>query len=115
VNNGVISGIENGSENGRIYTMKSTIDSAGRIVLPKAIREAANLEGGTEVDVRIAGDHLEIEPIPADVSFVRKGDFVVAIPKRTPEKKLTVDVVEETRAQINREREGEPDRNNVSS
>lgn len=92
-------------KNGRINTMKSTIDSAGRIVLPKAIREAANLEGGTEVDVRIAGDHLEIEPIPAAVSFVRKGDFVVAVPQRTLEKKLTVDVVEETRAQINRERE----------
>jgi AbrB family looped-hinge helix DNA binding protein len=102
-------------KNGKIYTMKSTIDSAGRIVLPKAIREAANLEGGTEVDVRIAGDHLVIEPVPADVSFVRKGDFVVAVPKRTPEKKLTAGVVEETRAEIHREREEGTERNDVSS
>ena len=84
-------------------------------MLPKAIREAANLEGGTEVEVRIAGDHLEIEPVPADVSLVRKGDFVVAVPKRAPEKKLTASVVEETRAQINREREGDADRDDISS
>ena len=88
-----------------IITMKSTIDSAGRLVLPKAIREAANLEGGTEVEIRIAGDHLEIEPVPAEVSLVHRGDFLVAVPKRIHDKKLTAEEVEEIRKQITDERQ----------
>ncbi len=43
--------------------MRVTIDNAGRVVLPKAIREAAGLTGGQEVEVRIAGVVIEIEPI----------------------------------------------------
>ena len=85
--------------------MKTTIDSAGRIVLPKAIREAANLEAGTEVEIRVNGDHLEIEAVPAEVSLERKGSFTVAVPKRMPEKPLTAEVVEETRNRILMERQ----------
>lgn len=44
-------------------TMKVTVDNAGRIVLPKPIREAAGLTGGQEVDVRLVGIVIEIEPI----------------------------------------------------
>jgi AbrB family looped-hinge helix DNA binding protein len=43
--------------------MRVTIDNAGRLVLPKPIREAAGLAGGQEVEVRIAGVVIEIEPI----------------------------------------------------
>lgn len=43
--------------------MKVAIDRAGRVVLPKAIREAAGLTGGEEVDVRLAGAVIEIEPV----------------------------------------------------
>ncbi len=95
--------------------MKASIDSAGRILLPKAIRDAANLEGGTEVDVRIVGDHVEIEPVPAEISVVRKGEFVVAVPSVTAEKQLTGDAVEEIRGQINREREKDTDSDVLSS
>lgn len=88
-----------------IYGIRSTIDSAGRLVLPKAVREAINLTGGTEVEIRVAGDHLEIEPVPAEVSLVRKGGFLIAVPKKASDKKLTVEEVEETRSQIEQERE----------
>ena len=43
--------------------MKVVIDRAGRVVLPKAIREAAGLTGGEELDVRVAGAVIEIEPV----------------------------------------------------
>ena len=85
--------------------MKSTIDSAGRLVLPKAVREAANLHGGTEVEIRVAGDHLEIEPVPAEVSLVQKGGFLIAVPKKTSDKRLTVEDVEGIRRQIEQERD----------
>lgn len=97
---------ENGMNNGIIYGMRSTIDSAGRLVLPKPIREAANLEGGAEVEIRFVGDHLEIEPVPADISMVEKDGFVVAIPAKTHARKLTAEDVEHVRAQIEKDREG---------
>ena len=39
------------------------MDKAGRVVLPKPIREAAGLRGGQDVEVRLAGVVIEIEPI----------------------------------------------------
>ena len=44
--------------------MKVTIDRAGRVVLPKPLREAAGLTGGQEVEVRLVGAVIEIEPVP---------------------------------------------------
>lgn len=43
--------------------MRVVIDRAGRVVLPKAIREAAGLTGGEQLDVRVAGAVIEIEPV----------------------------------------------------
>lgn len=84
--------------------MKTTIDSAGRIVVPKAIREAASLEDGTELDIRMMGDHIRIEPVPLEVKLTKKGKFVVAIPKTSPGK-LTREDVEETRRTVLQQRE----------
>ena len=60
--------------------MKSTIDRAGRIVVPKAIREAANLRPGMEVQFRVQGGRVEIEPVPLTVTLQRRGSLVVAAP-----------------------------------
>ncbi|MGI8727938.1 MAG: AbrB/MazE/SpoVT family DNA-binding domain-containing protein, partial [Solirubrobacterales bacterium] len=38
--------------------MKTTIDKAGRIVVPKALREAVGLTPGTTVDISEYGDGL---------------------------------------------------------
>ena len=61
--------------------MRSTIDRAGRIVVPKAIREAANLRPGTEVEFRVRGSHVELEPVPLAVTLQRRGSLVVAVPQ----------------------------------
>jgi AbrB family looped-hinge helix DNA binding protein len=47
--------------------MKVTIDNAGRVVLPKSIRDAAGLSGGQEVEVRLVGAVVEIEPTQPEV------------------------------------------------
>ncbi|ORV14010.1 AbrB/MazE/SpoVT family DNA-binding domain-containing protein [Mycobacterium celatum] len=39
--------------------MKTTIDKAGRVVIPKSIRDRHRLAPGTEVDVIDSGDRLE--------------------------------------------------------
>lgn len=58
--------------------MRTTIDAAGRLVVPKPLREEFNLEGGTPVEVRVVNGRLEIEPVPVPVRLVRRGEGLVA-------------------------------------
>ena len=61
--------------------MRTTIDSAGRLVIPKAMRAALKLPDGGPVELRLRGGHLEIEPAPLAVSLVKRGRLVVAKPR----------------------------------
>lgn len=47
--------------------MRTTIDAAGRIVVPKAARDAMGLTAGREVDIVFTDGRIEIELAPADV------------------------------------------------
>lgn len=49
---------------GTVAAMKTTIDAAGRLAIPKAIREQAGLRPGIELDVRLSDGVVEIEPAP---------------------------------------------------
>ena len=61
------------------------IDSAGRLVVPKAIREAAHLHPGTLVRFRLTGGCVQIEPEPLEVKLEHRGSVVVAVPTgKTP-------------------------------
>ena len=42
--------------------MHAAIDKAGRVVIPKAVREAAGLKPGVKLDIRYRGGVVEIEP-----------------------------------------------------
>jgi AbrB family looped-hinge helix DNA binding protein len=43
--------------------MRTTIDRAGRIVIPKSIRDEADLAPATEIEVSLDNGHVEIEPV----------------------------------------------------
>ncbi len=73
--------------------MKTTIDRAGRVVIPKAVREAAGLTPGLELEVRCRDGIVEIEPLCADIKLVRKGSLLVAHAPGAP--KLTREMVNE--------------------
>ena len=60
--------------------MKTTIDRAGRVVVPKALRQAIGLLGGSTIELRVADGRIEMEPAPLDVRLVRKGGLLVAVP-----------------------------------
>ena len=79
--------------------MNATIDKAGRLVVPKAIREAAQLEPGTEVRFRVVSGHVEIEPVPLAVQIERRGRFVVAVPSGT-HRTLQASEVDETITEV---------------
>jgi AbrB family looped-hinge helix DNA binding protein len=52
-------------------TATLTIDSAGRIVLPKRIREKLHLAKGTKLRADIVGDKLELEVEQPEATVVR--------------------------------------------
>jgi len=53
--------------------MRTTIDGAGRIVVPKPIRDALGLAAGREIDVAHVDGRIEIELAPVLVE-VETGD-----------------------------------------
>lgn len=57
--------------------MKATIDRAGRIVIPKPIREMARLRPGSPLDVVYRDGRIEIEPQAGKTRLVRKGSVLV--------------------------------------
>jgi AbrB family looped-hinge helix DNA binding protein len=57
--------------------MKTTIDRAGRLVIPKGIRELAGLKPGMELDVDYRYGSVVIEPVSKS-KLVRKGSFLVS-------------------------------------
>ena len=83
--------------------MVTTMDSAGRLVIPREIRREAGLEPHTPLDVRWRDGVIEIEPQPLAVKLVKRGRLTVAVPrgKVTP---LTAATVERTRRSIRRGR-----------
>lgn len=57
--------------------MYATIDKAGRLVLPKALRDQIGLRAG-EVNVFVDGAGLRVEPIARDGLEEREGRLIVA-------------------------------------
>jgi AbrB family looped-hinge helix DNA binding protein len=63
--------------------MQTTIDGAGRIVVPKAMREALGLTPGTPVDVSLYGNGLAIVPHGRAARLVEEHGHLVATSDRT--------------------------------
>jgi AbrB family looped-hinge helix DNA binding protein len=60
--------------------MRTTIDRAGRLVIPKALRDRLQLADGAEVDVDERDGLIEVRPVPAAVRIVETDDGPVAQP-----------------------------------
>jgi len=52
--------------------MRTTIDRAGRVVIPKSVREQAGLEAGAEVEVEFRDGRVEIEPSTVAMRLVKR-------------------------------------------
>jgi AbrB family looped-hinge helix DNA binding protein len=65
---------------GRFDGMRITIDGAGRIVVPKPIRDRLQLEGGAILEVAERDGVIEIRPAPVEVEIVETPHGPVARP-----------------------------------
>ncbi len=79
--------------------MSPAVDSAGRVVIPKSLRETARLRPGTSVRFRLKSSGVLIEPAPLSVRFERHGAMVVANAE-TPVPRLSSDDVTRAIAEI---------------
>lgn len=79
--------------------MRTTIDGAGRIVVPKAIRDAMGLSAGRAVDVTFADGRIEIEVAPVEFDIVPGHPFPKAVP-REPIPPLTDETVRRTLEEV---------------
>jgi AbrB family looped-hinge helix DNA binding protein len=60
--------------------MKTAIDTAGRIVVPKPLRDELGLRPGQLLDIRAEDGRLEIGIAATPMALKRRGKGVVAVP-----------------------------------
>jgi AbrB family looped-hinge helix DNA binding protein len=81
--------------------MRTTIDSAGRIVVPKVLRDDLGLTSGQPLDILSRDGRLEIVPAPTPMRLVDEGEGVVAVADAEMPP-LTADLVRDTLEHVRR-------------
>lgn len=81
--------------------MRTVIDSAGRVVIPKAARDELGLAPGTELELRVVDRRLEIEVPATPMRLEKRKHGVIAVTDREMPV-LTADMVRETLERIRR-------------
>jgi len=81
--------------------MRITIDRAGRIVVPKAMRDELGLSGGQEVEIAVVDGRVEIEPVTSHIRLERREGRLVAVSDRELPP-LTAETVRDVLEQIRR-------------
>jgi AbrB family looped-hinge helix DNA binding protein len=79
--------------------MRTTIDRAGRVVIPKPLRERAGFKPGMEVEVRFNEGNIEITSPPSKGRIINKGGVWVwhtPGPERLSQETIN-DLIEEVR------------------
>jgi AbrB family looped-hinge helix DNA binding protein len=72
--------------------MRSTIDKAGRVVIPAALRERAGLAPGTELEVTVDEFGVRLERVAPGPRLVKVGRRTVARPTAATEARPAVDI-----------------------
>ena len=72
--------------------MRTTIDKAGRVVIPAAIRERAGLIAGSELEITEDDLGLRLERVSSGPRLVRVGKRLVARPTAASEGRPNIDV-----------------------
>jgi AbrB family looped-hinge helix DNA binding protein len=88
--------------------MRTTIDRAGRLVIPRDIRRESGIKPGMQLEIRWEKGSIAITPAPLAVNLERKGRLLVAVPTKDTSP-LASATVERTRRALRKERSGASD------
>ena len=72
--------------------MRTTIDKAGRVVIPAAARERAGFAPGTELEITVEETGLRIERVAPGPKLVRVGRRLVARPTAPTASRPSIDI-----------------------
>lgn len=72
--------------------MRITIDAAGRIVIPKALRDAIGIPPGGTLVATLRHGRIELEVPPVEVRVERRGRVWIALPDAPTPPLRTADV-----------------------
>jgi AbrB family looped-hinge helix DNA binding protein len=72
--------------------MKTTIDQAGRVVIPAGVRKRLGFTAGTEVEVVVEGFAIRLVRAVAGPQLVRRGKRLVARPRAIEADLTPIDV-----------------------
>ena len=78
-----------------------TIDAAGRVVIPKSMRDALGLSGGRPIEIREREGVIEIEPAATPMRLEKRKGRLVSVPDRELPP-LTDDLVRATLERVRR-------------
>lgn len=81
--------------------MRTVIDAAGRMVIPKAARDELGLAAGTELELRVVDRRIEIEVPATAMRLEDDGHWPVAVADRGMPV-LTAELVRETLERVRR-------------
>ena len=72
--------------------MRTTIDKAGRVVIPAAVRERAGLTPGAELEITEDERGIRLERVAAGPRLVKVGRRLVARPTITADERPSIDI-----------------------
>jgi AbrB family looped-hinge helix DNA binding protein len=79
-------------------SIQATIDKAGRIVLPKALRDELQLEPGETLELERTGDHITLRPRRGAGTMHKKKGFWVLRSANTIPSSVTDRVLDDLRS-----------------
>ena len=72
--------------------MKTTIDKAGRVVIPAAVRERAGLTPGAELEITVEDSAVRLERVASPPRLMKIGRRLVARPTAPPDDRPAIDI-----------------------
>lgn len=72
--------------------MTTTMNKAGRVVIPAELRERLGWTAGTELEMVVEGSSIRLVRLVPGPQLVRRGERLVACPKAAEGERAQVDV-----------------------
>jgi AbrB family looped-hinge helix DNA binding protein len=72
--------------------MRTTIDKAGRVVIPAPLRDKAGFTAGAELEITVDEQGVRLERVAEGPRLVRIGKRLVARPRAAADSRPSVDV-----------------------